>query len=452
MALHSFTIEIQSINVYKFGSLKMGAPVVADGVNSLNLLPQVHEVTVYESIFEQLLRAELAVYDYVGLFTNFPLTGEEIIIVSYKHVGESLTRKWTFAIDSITNISVEDKNRATAYMINCVSIEALANALAVVQKSFTGSTVDIAKQIVDDYITKRIRDFYPSYIAPNIHAENNDTRSMTVVIPSRHPLAAIDMLVNLSHSEIKERYSYLFYQNYNGFNFRTIQGLTQAPNSRNYARRNPYKYLSDEVNDKSSNMNNEDRLINNLQFNKRHSSIQKISRGYFNNNLFEINIAQKAFYSTRMDRDNEIITISPHDFNTQAYKDWVNSIVEGDEASNRTRYAITTRPEHDNDNPIYQARQGWGRDLISKAALAQVDLSAVLTNIHNFVAGDMFFIEVPEFHGFENIKQDDLITGLYLITEVKRVIRIGSYQSTTLGLKKDSYQRSPDRPSRLATQ
>lgn len=452
MAVHSFSIEIQSINIYKFGSLKAGASATADGVNSLNLLPQVHEVTVYESIFEQLLRCELAVYDYIGLFTNFPLTGEEIIIVNYKHVGESINRRWVFAIDSIRNISIEDKNRAVAYIINCVSIEALSNALAVVQKSFTGTTPNIAKQIIEQYIFKRIKDFYPSYQPPNMFIEDNSTQDMTVVVPALHPLAAVDMLQNLTYSEAMDKYSYVFFQNYNGFNFRTIQGLTQANNSRGYALRNKYRYLSDEVNDKSSNMNNKDRLINNLQFNKRHSSIQKLSMGYFNNNLFEVNIAQKAFHSTRSERDAHITTISPHDFNTTAYKEWAGTPIEGDEASNRTRYAITTRPEHNNDYPIYRARQNWGRDLISRAALAQVDVSAVLTNIHNFTAGDMFFMEIPEFYGFENMKTDDLVSGMYLITEVKRVIRIGSYQSTVLGLKKDSYNSSVDRASRYGAQ
>lgn len=453
MATHSFTIEIQSINMYKFGSLMTGAPVNADLTNSINLLSQVHEVTIYESIFESLMRAEIAVYDYIGLFTNFPMTGEEIIIVRYKHVGEILTRTWTFAIDSIRHISIEDKNRAVAYIINCVSIEALSNSLAVVQKSYKATPSEIVNQLTNDFIFDRIKKFYPSYSPPKMDVESNNEPSAVFVVPALHPLAAIDMLSNLTYAENSTNYSYLFYQNYEGFNYKTLQALITNPTSLAYAKENRYKYLSDEVNDRESKLNNEDRLINNLQFNKRHSSIQKLSLGYFNNNLYEINIAQKAFQSTRTKRDQmDIVTINPHDFNTKEYKQWADSIVEGDEASNRTRYAITTRPEHDSDYPVYRARYNWGKNLITKAALAQVDVSAVLTNIHKLNAGDMFFLEIPQFHGFENVATDDLVSGYYLISEVKRIIRIGSYQSTVLGLRKDSYNNTVDRFSTYARQ
>lgn len=446
MAVQSFSIEIKSINIHKFGSLATGlAAPNRDSV--IDIMPQVHEVSVYESLFEPLIKCEIAVYDYIGLFTNYPLTGEEVIVVEYTNIGDSILRKWVFAIEQISDIAIEQKNRAAAYIIECSSIEGLANSYGVIQKSLQGTTAQITKQILDDYVFERVKKFYPSYMPPNVIAEDNSTLPMTLVIPAMHPFAAIDMAQTYSYSEVKDKYTYLFYQNSRGFNLRTIQSLTDAANARRFAFKNKYKYLSDEINVGNSKMNNEERVVSKLQFNKRHSSRQKLAVGYFNNNLFEINIAQKAYHAYRSNRD-EILTIDKHDFNTTEFKQWANSIIEGDEDSNRTRYAVTTRPEHDKDFPILRARERWGKDLISKAALAQVDVSVVVPGTNRFSVGDLFYLEIPEFHGFENMKEDDLVSGYYLITEIKQIIRIGGFQSTVMRLNKDSYKSSVDRSSR----
>lgn len=447
MAVQSFSIEINAITMYKFRQLSTGIKILPDKNNSLNIMPQVHEISVYESIYDPIIRCELAIYDYIGLFVNFPMTGEEIIVVDYKNVGDQTDRKWIFAIDSIEDITPDDKNKAVGFIVNGVSIEGLANSLNTVQRAFTGTTTQIAKKILEDHITARVEKFYPSYQSPNVYAEDNDTQTSTIVIPNMRPLAAIDMVQTLSVSEVSDKYTYLFYQNARGFNFRTLQGLTRANNARRFARKNKYIYYSDEIAERESKMNNNVQIISNLSFNKRHSSIQKIATGYFNNNLFEVNIAQKAYFATR-NKLSDIVTIENNPLNTKEYATWADSAIEGDEVSNRTRYSITTRAEHDKDFPIYRARDRWGKDLISKIALAQVDLNVVIPGTNRFVAGDLFYLEIPEFHGFEKIEQDDLVSGYYLITEVKQVIRIGGFQSTVLRIHKDSFNSSVDRPSK----
>lgn len=451
MAVQSFSIEINAITLVKFDQLKSGIPITPDKNTSLNILPQVHEVVVYESIFSPVLSAEFTIYDYIGLFTNFPLTGEEVIVVDYRNVADQTDRKWYMAITSIDNIVIEDKNRAAGYIISAMSIEGIANAHRTVQRAYQGTTPNIVKTLFDEWIVDGVRKFFPSYRAPNMIVENNETTPMAVVIPNMHPFAAIDMLQTLTYSEVEGQYSYTFYQNANGFNFRTIQSLIDSQNARRFAFNNKYKYLSDELAsstaDIDSQMRNEERVISNLTFNHRHSSIEKLSLGYFNNNLFEINIAQKSVNSRRSERD-EIKTISPHDFNTQAYKQWANQAVEGEESSNRTRYALTTRPEHDALYPVYRARERWGRDIISRTALAQVDLSIVIPGTNRFDCGDLFYLEIPEFHGFTNQNTDDLVSGYYLITEIKQIIRIGGFQSTVMRINKDSYNSTVDRSSR----
>lgn len=457
MAALSYSIKIDSIVIHKFGSLRSGIKGIPDKNNSMNILPQVQEVTIYETIWSPVIKCELAVADFIGLFTNFPLTGEEIITIEYTNVGDEADkvadskRTWTFAIDRISEISMKSDNRAMSYIITCMSIEGLANVLGTVQQGYRGTPVKISTQIFEEHIIQRVKKFFPSYVPPPVFTEDNSLDSYVIVVPNMHPIAAIDMVNDLTYSQVPNKYTYLFYQNNNGFHFRTLQGLQEGTNKRRRAVQNGYKYFSDEVAETGSRMNNEVRVVSRLAFNKRHSTMQKVAAGYFNNNLFEINIAQKAIHATRAKIDdplNDAEMLFPYKFNTESYTKWATDYSEGFEKSNRTKYSVTTRPENDEDFIVSKIRDRWGKDMISKVALAQVDLTAVIPGTNRFVAGDLFYLEIPEFHGFENLEKDAFVSGHYLITEIKHILSIGGYQTTVLRINKDSFESSVDRPSK----
>lgn len=455
MAVQSYSIKIDSIIISKFGSLMSGIQTIPDKNNSLNILPQVHEVSIYESIWNPVIKCEIAVIDFIGLFTNFPLTGEEIVTIEYSNIGDvqanevDSKRRWTFAIENISDISVKPDNRAMSYVITCMSIEGLANVLGTVQQGYRGNPVDISKNIFEDHIVQRVKQFFPSYQSPNIFAENNSLGDYVIVVPNMHPIAAIDMVNDLTYTQVPDKYTYLFYQNNDGFNFRTLQGLISGNNARRRALRNKYKYFSDEIAEANSIMNNETRIVSKLAFNKRHSTMQKVAAGYFNNNLFEINIAQKAIHATRGNVDDpDVKTLASNKLNTTDYTEWAKSYSEGFEISNRTRYVVSSRGENDPDFIVPMSRNRWGKDMISKVALAQVDLTVVVPGTNRFVAGDLFYLDIPEFHGFENLQKDDFVSGYYLITEIKHIVTIGGYQTTVLRLNKDSFEASVDRPSK----
>lgn len=450
MAVQSYSIEFKSINLIKFGSLKGGVPAEPDKINSLNIFPQVNEVTIFESIFNPVIKVEIAVLDYIGLFINWPLTGNEIIEMEYKNVADNTTRKLTLAIESITDPTPDNKSRGIGFIINCMSIEGLANMWSTVQQAYEGTSLEIVRQIFKDHITDRIKKFYPAYGGENQFGEPNETVTSTIVIPNMYPFSAINMVQSLAVSEVSNRNSYFFFQNANGFNFRTIQGMTQGTNALRHAKNNGYKYFSDEISEVRSKMNNEERVVSSLTFNRRHSALQRTALGYFNNNLFEVNIAQKAIHNTRT-KTEDVLRMFPHGFDTKEYIEYNDSVIEGDENANRTAYVITTRPEEDKDFPVLRTRDRWGKDIISKIALAQVDLTVVIPGTNQFTAGDLFYLDIPKFDGFNpdtGDQEDDLITGYFLITEVKHVILIGGFQSTTLRLNKDSYNTTVDRPSR----
>ena len=448
MANNSYALDLESVIIYKFGTLITGAPTVADKVNSLDITPQVQEVSVFESIFSPVMRAEIAIYDFIGLFVNFPLTGEEALFVTYRTIKDDTRITLKFVIDTIDNIDFSDAARETAYIIKCVALEAYANAKQTIQQGYENLSIpDVVKKIYNQHIGERIKKVYPAYSLPNFYVENNDVMTGTVVVPNMSPFAAISMLAEMCVSQTQGQYTYLFYQTSEWYNFRTLQGLFDMKtrtNARRAARNNAYVYQANELENKED--KNDGRVALNLIFNKRHSSLQKLSTGYFHNNLFEINIAQKAVWGqpTRVD---DINTIYPNKLNTQNY---VNlAYVEGnEEQSNRTKYVVTAQKENDTSFPVSRYRDKWGSDLIATAAMAQIDITVTVPGTSSLKAGDLFYLEIPEMHGFNDVKEDDLVSGLFVITEVKHILQIGGFHTTVLRLNKDSQIGSVDRASR----
>jgi len=452
MSVNNYALEIDSIILCKFGALQQGIPLTPDKSSSLDITPQVLEINIFESVFSPIIKVELAVSDHIGLFINFPLSGEEAIFIKYRTIKDNFYKTLQLIIDTVDNVNASDQGREVAYIIKCASIEAYANAKQQVQRGYENMTVpDIAKAVFDEYITARMREVFPAYRSPNFITENNDNLSGTVVIPNRSPFSAMAMLGEMVVSQNERRYSYIFYQTTNSFNFVTIQSLfdynTRGSAQRNDAIRNKYIYNAMDPDSRvSSPFYNEGRVVTNLIINKRHSSLQKLATGYFHNNLFEINLAQKAVWGqpTKVD---DVVTIYENKLNTSAYIQ--QSYIDGDdEQSNRTKYVLTAQRENDVNFPVSRYRDRWGKDLIANIAMSQIDLTITIPGTSRFSAGDLFYLELPEMHGFNEVEEDDLISGLFVVSEVKQVISVGGFHSTVLRINKDSYKTPIDRASR----
>jgi len=71
--LNPLEIQIEEVTITKF-----------NGNEKMSILPQFVEITIFQSIFEPTIKAEVLINDQIGLFSNFPLTGEELVTFTYK--------------------------------------------------------------------------------------------------------------------------------------------------------------------------------------------------------------------------------------------------------------------------------------------------------------------------------------------------------------------------------
>jgi hypothetical protein len=424
--------------------------------DKIDIFAQFVEISIYQSIFEPTIKAEMLINDNIGLFVNYPFTGEEIITFEYQQmsgidVGKKETKKIKFIISGVRDIVLDDRARAMMYIVDLKSLEFLQNTRKYVSHAYHDLAEDMAEKVYNTYISEDTQDKFKQ-VKPFIKEESVKIRNL--VIPNLRPFQAIQWLAK--HAVAKDyenRFLYLFYEDLEAFNFVTIQKLiSDAQKNKKDLEKNKYRYLSDiELADgiaSEQKFSNDYhlRLITNIVNNKRFSSIEKIVGGYYQNELFEISLLQKSYNSTPTEFDvnsKPKYSLEQNPLNTKEYIEYVKNKKDKTEYSNRIRYIINNYQdldEQDKTQPNFRYKFGNATKYLF--ALNQIDLTITVPANMQLKAGEIIYCDLPETHGFNIVEKDKYLTGLFIITEVKQVVSQGNKAATTLRINKDGYLTS----------
>jgi len=438
-------LNITSVIIQKF-----------DKSESLNIFPQFVEFILYQSIFEPVMKAELLVNDNIGLFTNWPFTGEETVSITYKTLTgikaiSTTDKTMTFVIRGVKNIVVDDRARSMMFVVELTSVEFLQNTRKYVSHAYSDLIENMAENLYNEYIRNDTQSQF-GIMKPFNKEETTKIRSL--IVPNLRPFQAIQWLAKHAISKNYDKhYLYLFYEDLDSFNFVTLQKLIEdGLLKRADLMSSKYIYTSDSESTLSTSNTPQDpeaslRIISNLIINKRFSSIEKIASGYYQNELFEISMLQKSYNSTLTElipaMRGENFVLEPNFLNTKSYINYVKNEKNGTEYSNRIRYIINNYEDTDSQGksqPEYRLK--IGKALQYLIALNQIDLTATVPANMELKAGQIIYVSIPENHGFNEVGLDQYISGLFLISEVKQVITAGNRATTSIRIYKDGYLNS----------
>jgi hypothetical protein len=436
--LNPLEIKITDITLEKFY-----------GKDKMSIMPQFVEAVFYQSIFEPFIRVDLLVNDQIGLFVNYPLTGEELITLTYEQVdiGFSIStpKQVKLIIKEVRDVVAGDRARSLMYVMECVSPQYLQNTRKYVSHAYNDLVENAAEELYLEYIGTDTQAQYNVY-KPFVKEESIKIRSL--VVPNLRPFQAIMWLAK--HAVAKDynnHFLYLFYEDLENFNFVTIQKLIEdAKKNRQELRNKKFVYYSDtEIGRQTpvGDIDKDTRIITNLVFNKRMSSIEKITGGYFQNELFEISLLQKSYNSTPSELTGAATTPTLEKFplNTKDYINYVKNEKVNTEYANRIRYIINNYDDFNNDQGLTQPnyRYKFGNTARYLHALNQIDLSITVPANMSIKPGQIIYCEFPEMHGFNNVINDIYLSGFFIISEVKQVISAGNKATTSLRIYKDGY-------------
>ena len=185
----------------------------------LSIRSLVQEFSIYESIDGKFLSGDMTLLDGTNAIQTLPITGFERVEFFFRTPGTdkgfdfSVKTGHPMFVYSLKNRSGVNP-RSQIYTLKFVSTEAIRNHQTRISQAFTGQ--------IDQMVT----DICYNYLKTKKDLMVEDTKSNhKFVMPRLKPTKAIEQLRKNARSLHYENSGFLFYENGDGFNFKSYEGL-----------------------------------------------------------------------------------------------------------------------------------------------------------------------------------------------------------------------------------
>lgn len=192
------------------------------GGDSLDLAGSFISFDVYESIFAPGIIAYISVMDGKDMVGKAKLAGGEEVSFAFATPGGQ-PAEYKFVLNSIKDAEAPPGQHSRSYMLECVSQEAFDARSRYVSKKYELKTYS---EMVQDIFEN------DEFIGSKKKLEVEDTKGMyRYVVPNTKPYQAIDLIRRRSVSNDNKSSSYVFFENRDGFFFKTIEKIFKDGNT-----------------------------------------------------------------------------------------------------------------------------------------------------------------------------------------------------------------------------
>ena len=435
------------------------AEVLTSAGLKINIESNILSINLYEDIQRSSISGEILLQDSGGFVSEGPIIGQEYLRLkihtpSLKAESEVIDfSENVFLINTVQN-RTEVGNNVSVYLLTFTSSEIVKNQRVRIRGSLNGTYSDIVKQMLDKVdCQKKI------FLEPTKGVKR-------IVAPNLSPFDVINMSLNLSSSSLNDNFSptYLFFETFKGYHFRTLASLYAQPTSQIYTTFEPGSQVS-----KGGVVSIESELANILdyQITDNSSSLYNYATGVLGSKLIVHNIYSKSFneytYNYFDSFDNEKHITGYHDSKQFPIFSEVSIEKDGSRASDfptRTYLTSISQGETDTNNTtkdgtepfIAPDPQNTVQERIS--TINQLDKGIIL-NIEThgntvISAGDIVRLDIPLVAAIKtekNRQNDRFYQGVFIIKRLKHEFDFGSKKhKTLLTLVKDSLAEKLDGP------
>jgi hypothetical protein len=204
-----------------------------------NITNQVESIEVYEDLFSSFISASIVLRESVDYLNLFPFIGEEFVNLDIVTPSLEIPIKGRFYVYKITD-RMYTREREVVYTIKCISEEFLTDSNTRISKAYDGKLGLIAAYILE-------KDGFNTQKRVNIEDSANTTKfTANYWSPTRCLNYAAAAAFNKA-----ENPSFLFYENRDGFNFRSIDELLKFDTYHKFTKDNYTRELQSEESTKS---------------------------------------------------------------------------------------------------------------------------------------------------------------------------------------------------------
>lgn len=212
--------------------------------NTANIINQILTIEIYEDLFSPFITLSIVIRESHDYLNSIPLVGEEYVTLTIDTPSLDKPISGRFYIYKITDREYT-KERETVYALKCISEEYVNDVNTKISKAIGGNISESAQLLFgkDGLNTKK-----------NVAIEK--TSNVTKFVANFwNPSKCLSQLTT-GAANINNSPTYLFFENRDGFNFRTIEELTKA---------NTYQYFIKDNYVRTTESSNSVRSVRNIE-------------------------------------------------------------------------------------------------------------------------------------------------------------------------------------------
>ena len=229
-------------------------------------------ITYWESISDPDIKVQLAdVVDVDQFVSKYGITGGELLTLKVKFTKEGdsenkdfeITKDHKLVLNAITDVITT--SRAQRATLQFVSEETLVDETARLSKRFEGNIIDMVRDILKKdkkgiQTTKKFNT-QPRSLNP---FKDRSFNKYTFVGNMKRPFDTIQWLAPKAATD-EEDCGFLFFENYDGYNFRSIKTMIESKPVKKYTRVDSTPYGEDSLNITNAKINQTGDLVKNLR-------------------------------------------------------------------------------------------------------------------------------------------------------------------------------------------
>jgi len=439
-----------------------------DGSKKIDISSMVIAISITEDIFKNTLYGSVEIKDAVNMIGGMPnspgengflVCGQEFIEIDYQVDLRGDPISLRFAVYAISNIDSKPNNTLKEYTLSFASEEHLIDASTVVMKAYSQAHSDNVTSLLNDYlfINKPGTPFKGKRVK-NLNKLQTTKGLQKVVIPRLSPLQAAQFLARRSIADQTfNSATYLFFENFKGFNFCDIEflitaglnklggGKTSSDAGFSVGSDFQYYFESPHAVDPSKNTAlREVQTVMAMSHKSYFDTVEKLKRGMFESDVIVYDFINQKTIPTRWRFANNAANsvtlgnLSGHSFNENT-PDFIKILTDTDDKDQRYNRMFLipkdlSQTSQDNYlDLIYPSRASY----FTRLAQNMYTLSVYGNPMIN--AGDVISLNVPAGEGNTQkvSPNDEILTGYYLVCTINHQLT-----QTTYTAKMDVYKNA----------
>ena len=211
-----------------------GVLIVGSSGIRINVVDQVQEFNIYESIDTPYISGNLLISDSSGIAESLPLLGQERLLFKLRTPSHTGTIDFNNYHAVVYNIEkrFSSSDREHIILMNWTTLDHLKSVRTKISASFKGTISDIVQRIIKEanYLDSK----KPLFIEPSKNIRK-------FVIPNLTPFQTINLIKEEAVSAEEGSPHYVFFETPNGYHFRSFDSLLGNKGSLSVEHKNTYR-------------------------------------------------------------------------------------------------------------------------------------------------------------------------------------------------------------------